>query len=410
MRLPPNRASAPASRPSGACPRGPLRACPGARRAPLRRRRAVLRAPLLAAALLAPVAAILAAPAAAALPAPAAAPPRPIHAVAALLAWTAVAARGAAARAAAAATNTLTVLASIFYASGYEAAGAPRSGPAAPDPESLRRELLRLLNDERAAAGAPPLRLSPALDRTAQRHVDEVAARGSLRGEHRPEQAMEQRLREAGYDAHQWAENLMSGPANAARLVATWRRDDSDGTFRRVLDPAYTDLGVGVGRIAGAPLYSILFAVPESAAFARETAALRDRERVRAELSTLIDAERRRAGRQPLALDADLDVAAQRHADDMLARSYFAHRDPDGKTVRERARAAGFDWSAIGENIAEGQQSVKEVVESWMRSAGHRENILDRRYTRTGVGLALGRDPKTGEYRILWVQTFGLPR
>jgi len=308
------------------------------------------------------------------------------------------------------AANTLTVFASISYASGYEAAGAPPSDHAAPDPESLRRELLRRLDDERAAAGAPPLRLSAALSRAAQQHVDEVAASGSLRREHRPEQVMEQRLREAGYDAHQWAENLMSGPPSAAQLVAAWRRDDSDGTFRRVLEPAYTDLGIGVGRLAGAPLYSILFAVPESAAFARETAALRDRERVRAELLTLINAERHRAGRQPLALDARLDAAAQRHADDMLARSYFAHRDPDGKTVRDRARAAGFDWSAVGENIAEGQQSVREVVESWMHSSGHRENILDRRYTRTGVGLALGRDPKTGEYRILWVQTFGLPR
>jgi uncharacterized protein YkwD len=318
----------------------------------------------------------------------------------------------------------------MLYAKDHDAARAPR-GPWAPqpsqaasaaaDPEALRRELLRRLNAERAAAGAPPLRLSPALDRAAQRHVDDVVARGSLRGERRPEQAMEQRLREAGYDAHQWAENLMSGPASPAELVATWRRNDSDGTFRRLLEPTYTDLGIGIGSLDGAPLYSILFAVPESAAFARETAALRDRERVRAELVTLINDERRRAdkqgvprqatgGRQPLSVDSRLDAAAQRHADDMLAGSYFAHRDPDGKTVRERARDAGFDWSAIGENIAEGQQSVKEVVESWMRSAGHRENILDRRYTRTGVGLALGRDPKTGEYRILWVQTFGLQR
>lgn len=312
--------------------------------------------------------------------------------------------------------NTLTLYASMLYAKDHDAARAPRgsrapqAGSATGNPEALRRELLRRLDDERAAAGSPPLRLSPALDRAAQRHVDDVAARGSLRGEHRPEQAMEQRLREAGYDAHQWAENLMSGPASAAELVAAWRRDDRDGTFRRLLEPDYVDLGIGVGRLDGAPLYSILFAVPESAAFARETAALRDRGRVRAELVTLIDGERRRAGRQPLAVDSRLDAAAQRHADDMLARSYFAHRDPDGKTVRERAREAGFDWSAIGENIAEGQQSIKEVIESWMRSAGHRENILDRRYTRTGVGLALGRDLKTGEYRVLWVQTFGLQR
>lgn len=293
------------------------------------------------------------------------------------------------------------------------------------DQDALRRELVRRLNEERAAVGAPPMHLSPALDRAAQQHVGDVVAGGSLRGEHRPEQAMEQRLKDAGYDANQWAENLMSGPANAAQLVTAWRDDDRDGTFRRLLEPAYADLGIGIGRLDGAPLYAILFAVPESAAFARDTAPLRDRERVRAEVQGRINAERRRAderggpgpvpgrgegSRHPLALDPRLDAAAQRHADDMLARSYFAHADPDGRTVRERAHAAGFDWVAVGENIAEGQQTVNEVVDSWMRSAGHRENILDRRYTRTGVGLALGRDSKTGEYRILWVQTFGLPR
>src|ERR1700680_482793 len=131
--------------------------------------------------------------------------------------------------------NTLTLYASMLYAKGHDSARAPRgsrapqAGRATVDPEAFRRELLRRLNDARAAAGAPPLRLSPALDRAAQRHVEDVVARGSPRGERRPEQAMEQRLREAGYDAHQWAENLMSGPASPAELVAAWRRDDSDG-------------------------------------------------------------------------------------------------------------------------------------------------------------------------------------
>jgi uncharacterized protein YkwD len=309
-----------------------------------------------------------------------------------------------------AATSALTAPAAAAAAASSAAAAAAAGAVMAPDPEALRREVLRRLNDERAAAGAPPLVLSHALDRAAQRHVEDIVASGSLRADHRPEQTMEYRLQAAGYDAHQWTENLMSGPANPAQLVAAWRDDDSDGTFRRLLEPAYIDLGVGIGRLDGAPLYAILFAVPQSAAFARETAGLRDLERVRAETLTRINAERRRAGSQPLVLDPSLDLAAQRHAEDMLSRSYFAHRGPDGRTVRDRARAAGFEWSAVGENIAEGQQSVKEAVEAWMRSAEHRENILDRRYTETGVGLTLGRDPKTGEYRILWVQTFGLPR
>ena len=305
---------------------------------------------------------------------------------------------------------TLTAYASIIYASGHETARARRGGAAGPDPETVRREVLRLLDAQRAAAGAPPLRRSEALDRAAQEHAGEVAARGSLRGERAPEKAMDRRLRAAGYDAHQWGENLMSGPAGAAQMIAAWRDDDRDGTFRRLLEPVYLDLGIGIGRLDGVPLYSILFAVPESAAFERETAGLRDLERVRLELLAQINAERRRAGRQPLTLDSRLDLAAQRHADDMLARSFFAHRAPDGKTVRERTRAAGYEWQAVGENLAEGQQTVQEAVGAWMRSPGHRENILDQRFIQTGIGLALGRDPKTAEYRILWVQTFGLPR
>ena len=312
------------------------------------------------------------------------------------------------------AVATATTAAAPVPAATTAAAAVARARAAAaaamPDTQGLRRDLLRRLDDLRAAAGTAPLRLSPALDRAAQQHVDEIAASGSLRRERRPEQAMDQRLREAGYDAHQWAENVMSGPADAAQLIAAWRDDDSDGTFRRVLDPVYTDLGIGVGRLGGSPLYSILFATPQSEAFARETADLRDLGRVRVELLSRINAERRRARRQPLNLDQRLDAAAQVHAEDMLARSYFAHRSPDGKTVRERARLAGYEWSAIGENLAEGQQSVDEVVEAWMRSPGHRENVLDRKYTETGFGLAMGRDPKKNEYRILWVETFGLPR
>jgi len=118
-----------------------------------------------------------------------------------------------------------------------------------------------------------------------------------------------------------------------------------------------------------------------------------------------VNAERRKAGVPALKSNPKLDAAAQRHAGDMLARAYFAHESPEGKTVRERARAAGYDWRAIGENIAEGQLSVAEVMETWMNSPGHRRNILDKGFKELGVGLALGR---SGDgYQVEWVQAFG---
>ena len=81
-----------------------------------------------------------------------------------------------------------------------------------------------------------------------------------------------------------------------------------------------------------------------------------------------VDAERKKAGVPPLRSNDRLDQAAQRHAQDMLARHYFAHESPEGQTVRERARAAGYDWRAVGENIAEGQLSVDEVMDTWMHT------------------------------------------
>jgi uncharacterized protein YkwD len=276
-----------------------------------------------------------------------------------------------------------------------------------PDP---RGALLRQLDAERAAAGAPPLHLSAALERAAQRHVQEVAARGSLGGEHRDGPALSALMKEAGYDAHQWAENLLSGSASAAELVRGWSRHDADGTFRRLLDPGYRDVGIGIGTLDGEPLYSILIATSQGTAFVRDTVDLHDLPRVRADLIARINAERRRAGLAPLAESSQLDLAAQRHAENMLERSFFAHRDPAGRTVRERARGAGYEWRGLGENIAEGQLSVSEAVTAWMHSTEHRDNILNPQFNETGVGLTLGRDPHGRDYRVLWVQVFGLPR
>ncbi len=282
-----------------------------------------------------------------------------------------------------------------------------------PGIEGLRGDLLRFLNGARVAAGAPPLRGSAALERAAQQHADEVAAMGELVEESLSKETMERRLAAAGYDAHQWVESVLgaTAPAGAAELIAIWHRDESAATYHHLLDSGYADVGVGIAysERRGEVFLSVLAAMSRGEVFARDTAGLRDLARVRTDLLARINALRRRAGAPRLSANYHLDVAAQRHAEDMLARSYFAHRSPDGTSVRERAPAAGYDWSAIGENLAEGQRTLDQAVDGWMASPGHRENILDHRFTESGVGLALGRDPRNGEYRILWVQTFGSP-
>jgi uncharacterized protein YkwD len=275
---------------------------------------------------------------------------------------------------------------------------------AAGDP---RLEILRLLNAERQRVGAPPLRLSPELTRAAQAHAAEIAARGSLRLRAGSTEEMRERLKRAGYQAHAWTESLTSGSGDPQAVLREVRQGDPE-SWRRLLAPESRDLGVGIDRVGGAPFYALLVAEPSADWFARGTAGLRDLGRVRAAILAAVNAERKKAGVPPLRPNDRLDQAAQRHAQDMLARHYFAHESPEGETVRERARAAGYDWRAIGENIAEGQLSVDEVMSTWMHSPPHRKNILDRDFKELGVGLALGRSGN--EWQVEWVQTFGTKR
>jgi uncharacterized protein YkwD len=214
---------------------------------------------------------------------------------------------------------------------------------------------------------------------------------------------MRERLKRAGYQAHAWTESLAATSGGLESVLRDFRQGDPE-TWRKLLDPEYRDLGIGLDRVGRTPLYTFLFAVPRVDYFARRTAGLHDLARVRAAMLESVNAARRTSA-YPLRQNAQLDLAAQRHAEDMLARNYFAHESPEGKTVRERSRAAGYVWRVIGENIAEGQFSVDEVMETWMRSPGHRRNILDRDFKELGVGLAIGKSG--GEWRVVWVQTFG---
>jgi uncharacterized protein YkwD len=270
-----------------------------------------------------------------------------------------------------------------------------------------RGEILRLLNAERQRVGAPPLRLSPELTRAAQAHAAEVAARGSMKLRAGSTEEMRERLKRAGYQAHAWTEGLVSSSGDLEGVLRNIRQGDPE-TWRKLLAPESRELGVGVARLGRTPLYALLVAEPEGDWFARGTAGIRDLGRVRAEMLAKVNAERKKAGAPPLRPSSRLDQAAQRHAQDMLARHYFAHESPEGETVRERARAAGYDWRAIGENIAEGQLSVDEVMSTWMHSPPHRRNILARDFKELGVGLALGRSG--GEWQVEWVQVFGARR
>jgi uncharacterized protein YkwD len=120
---------------------------------------------------------------------------------------------------------------------------------------------------------------------------------------------------------------------------------------------------------------------------------------------SLVNQNRRRGGCDDLSLDRRLILAAYEHAADMARRGYFAHESPNGDRAGERVEEAGYHWRRYGENIARGQDSAYEVVDGWMHSPEHRENILDCQLDQMGIGLAFS--PDRTPY---WVQDFATPR
>ncbi len=116
----------------------------------------------------------------------------------------------------------------------------------------------------------------------------------------------------------------------------------------------------------------------------------------------LVNAHRARLGLRTLAVSPALARAAEWKALHMARFDYFAHSDPGGRTVGQRARDCGYSSSYVGENIYLDVRSPEAAVAGWLTSAGHRANIEHPHYGATAVGVALAADG-----RLLWVQKFG---
>ena len=104
----------------------------------------------------------------------------------------------------------------------------------------------------------------------------------------------------------------------------------------------------------------------------------------------------------PLMWNNQLEIAAIGHAQDMSCQNYFSHTSLDGRTMQDRLRAAGYSYNgfksySIGENIAEGQMSIAEVMQGWLKSPGHCKNLMNPTFREIGVA----------EFNNYWVQDFG---
>ncbi len=125
-------------------------------------------------------------------------------------------------------------------------------------------------------------------------------------------------------------------------------------------------------------------------------------------LATLTNKDRADNGVPALAEDTHLSQAAQMKADDMAAKGYFSHVDPEGRQPWYWFDKAGYDYTYAGENLAVNFTDSEDVEEAWMKSPAHHANIVKAQYTRIGIGVAQG--TYQGKDTTFVVQFFATPR
>lgn len=101
-----------------------------------------------------------------------------------------------------------------------------------------------------------------------------------------------------------------------------------------------------------------------------------------------------------------LFTAAEVHSRDMATNNYFSHTGLDGRGVTQRVRAAGYEWRAVGENIAAGQRDVVTVMNGWLASAGHCANIMGADFQDVAVACVEQTGTSYGRY---WTMVLARP-
>ncbi|MCL2096672.1 MAG: CAP domain-containing protein [Oscillospiraceae bacterium] len=122
------------------------------------------------------------------------------------------------------------------------------------------------------------------------------------------------------------------------------------------------------------------------------------------EVIRLVNIERAKNGLPALAKNWEVARVARIKSQDMIDNRYFAHNSPAYGSPFRMLEDFGLKFSSAAENIAYGQKTASDVMNSWLNSPGHRANILSRTVTQIGVGAA-----KTSNGTLYWTQMFIKP-
>ena len=247
-------------------------------------------------------------------------------------------------------------------------------------------QLLRAGGCGGTVPAARPLHRELSLDRAAERWAAGDA----------PAAAAER----SGYTAEATAGLHIRGPE--ASTVQLLRRSGCRGlTDQRLRDIGIYHRGLDTWLLLAEPL--VLPAASRAPVLAARTLELVNEVRARG----VRCGERSFAPAPAMTLSVMLAGVAFAHATDMAEHNYFEHRDLAGHSPADRVRAVGYKEKLVGENIAYGPKSAEEVVQGWLDSPGHCENIMDPRFAEMGIAYAPGQASRRGLY---WVQLLAAPQ
>lgn len=119
------------------------------------------------------------------------------------------------------------------------------------------------------------------------------------------------------------------------------------------------------------------------------------------EVIRLVNVERAKIGQPALVQNSEVSRVARIKSEDFVKNNYFSHTSPTYGSPFDMLKSFGIAFTAAGENIASGQKTATDVMNSWMNSSGHKANILSSTYNKIGVGVA-----KDNNGNLYWTQMF----
>lgn len=127
-------------------------------------------------------------------------------------------------------------------------------------------------------------------------------------------------------------------------------------------------------------------------------------------LLSATNSQRSANGQASLALNQQLNNAAQAKANDMVARNYWSHNTPDGQEPWVFVEGAGYKYLKAGENLAYGFSDSNSTINGWMNSATHKANMLDSAFTEVGFGFANSTNYVNSGPETVVVAMYGKPQ